>query len=167
MSKIAYLALGSNVGTREEALQEAINRLHKPDLRIKRMSSVYETKPVGMAAQDWFLNMALEMEADIPPMRLLQRALNIEKEMGRKRTITKGPRTIDIDILLYGRFVIDRPRLQVPHPRMHERRFVLEPLAELAPELRHPGNMRTMRELLAESLTQKVHKAAFQPVLIA
>ncbi len=163
--KIVYLSLGSNVGDREAALQQSIQYLHSEDLRIKRLSSVYETSPRDVTAQPWFLNMVLEAETSLFPMRLLLRVLNIERKMGRKRMVAKGPRFIDIDILWYGGFIVETAQLSIPHPRIAERRFVLEPLAELAPELRHPANRRTIRELLSGTTGQAVKKVAFQPLI--
>ena len=156
--KLAYLSLGSNIGNREGMLAEALRLLQAPDLRVVRVSPVYETEPMELRDQPWFLNLVAEIETDLFPRQLLARTQKIEKELGRKRKVPKGPRTIDIDILLYGRFVIDTPDLQVPHPRMTERRFVLEPLAQLAPELRHPVLRRTVGELLAATRGQVVRQ---------
>ena len=156
--KLAYLSLGSNLGNREGMLQEALRLLQAPDLRVVRVSPVYETEPMELRDQPWFLNLVAEIETDLLPRQLLARTRKIEKELGRKRKVSKGPRTIDIDILLYGSFVIDTPDLQVPHPRMAERRFVLEPLAQLAPELRHPVLRRTVSELLAATRGQVVRE---------
>ena len=156
--KIAYLSLGSNMGQREAMLQKAIKQLHSKDLHLTRLSSVYETAPVDVKNQPMFLNLVVEAETTLFPMRLLARCQSIEKEMGRKRVVAKGPRNIDIDILLFGKFHVETPQLEIPHPRMSERRFVLEPLAELAPDLRHPSSKQTMRELLAGTASQKVHK---------
>ena len=162
--KIVYLSLGSNLGAREEMLQSALDRLHAPDLRILRVSSVYETEPVDLKEQRHFLNLAAEAETDLFPLLLLARTQKVELQLGRKRAgPPKGPRTIDIDILLYGRFTIQSARLEVPHPRMHERRFVLAPMLELAPDLRHPTLGRTVRELLASLEGQKIRKVDFMP----
>ena len=136
--KRVYLALGSNVGDREANLRTAIRKLHRRDLRVSRISSVYETAAVYYLDQPDFLNCVVEADTEIFPMRLLLRVSNIERSMGRKRLVPKGPRNIDIDILLHGSSIVETPQLQIPHPRMRERRFVLEPLAELAPDLRHP-----------------------------
>jgi 2-amino-4-hydroxy-6-hydroxymethyldihydropteridine diphosphokinase len=157
--KTVYLSLGSNIGDREHMLQSALDRLHAPDLMIKRISSVYETEPVDFKQQRSFLNLVAEVETELLPMMLLSRLQKIELQLGRKRTSPpKGPRTIDIDILLYGASRIHSARLEIPHPRMHERRFVLAPIVELAPDLRHPELHRTMRELLAGLEGQKVRK---------
>jgi 2-amino-4-hydroxy-6-hydroxymethyldihydropteridine diphosphokinase len=162
--KIVYLSLGSNVGDREQTLQSALDRLHAPDLGIVRVSSVYETEPVDFKEQRHFLNLVAEAETDLFPLLLLARTQKVELQLGRKRAgPPKGPRTIDIDILLFGRFTIQSARLEVPHPRLHERRFVLAPMLELAPELRHPTLGRTMRELLVNLEGQKIRKADFMP----
>jgi len=146
MKTRVYFSLGSNLGDREANLRAAIERL--PVLRV---SPAYETEPVDYTEQPWFLNVVVEAETGLSPRELLEAALRIEQDLGRVRTLAKGPRTIDIDILLYGDRVIDEPGLQIPHPRMAERRFVLAPLADLAPELRHPGTGRTVRQMLAEA----------------
>ena len=157
--KTVYLSLGSNIGNREHMLQAALDRLQAPDLMIKRTSSVYETEPVDFKEQRSFLNLVAEAETELFPMMLLSRVQKIELQLGRKRTgLPKGPRTIDIDILLYGASRVHSARLQIPHPRMHERRFVLAPIVELAPDLRHPELHRTMRELLAGLEGQNIRK---------
>jgi 2-amino-4-hydroxy-6-hydroxymethyldihydropteridine diphosphokinase len=163
--KRAYLSLGSNLGNREDALQQAIHRLDAPDLRILRASSVYETEPMDFRNQGWFLNLVVEIETELFPRQLLARVAKVEKEMGRKRVIAKGPRVIDIDILLYGNFVVAMPALEIPHPRMAERRFVLEPLAELAPDLRHPVTRRSVHEMLSGTAGQIARRVAFSPRL--
>jgi 2-amino-4-hydroxy-6-hydroxymethyldihydropteridine diphosphokinase len=145
---LVYLSLGSNMGDRRAILRSAIARLEAPDLRILRISPVYETEPVDYADQEWFLNLVVEAETELPPMELLARAQEIEAAMGRVRAVPKGPRTIDIDILLYANEVVHNAELEIPHPRMSERRFVLAPLADLAPDLRHPVTQRTVREML-------------------
>jgi 2-amino-4-hydroxy-6-hydroxymethyldihydropteridine diphosphokinase len=161
--KTVYLGLGTNLGNREEALQQAITLLHSEDLQIKRLSPVYETSPQELTAQPWFLNMVLEAETTLMPMRLLTRVMKVEKEMGRKRIVAKGPRVIDIDILFHGSAVVDTPQLTIPHPGVPTRRFVLEPLCELKPDLRHPVIQRPVRDLLSQTLGQAVKKVAFQP----
>lgn len=160
--KSAYLGLGSNVGERERMLQQALTMLADNQLRIVCVSPVYETEPVGVREQGWFLNAVAEVELDLFPMQLLARTQRVEREMGRKRGKVHGPRAIDIDILLFGRFVIDTPQLVVPHPRMAERRFVLEPLADLEPELRHPITRRTVREMLGDVKEQVVRRTAIR-----
>ena len=160
--KTAYLSLGSNLDDREANLRRAIELLASPEIRIKRTSSLYETEPQDLPHQPWFLNIAVEIETSLFPLQLLARIQRIEKELGRQRIVPKGPRTIDIDILLFGNFAIDSAKLQVPHPRMNDRRFVLEPLAELVPDLRHPVNRRTIREMLGETAGQFVKKYSNQ-----
>lgn len=154
--KRIYLGLGSNLGDREAMLRRARELLTAAGINILRGSSLYETEPQDLPNQPWFLNQVLEAGTNLFPMQLLSRTLKIEKDLGRRRTAVKGPRTIDIDILLYHRFVIDIPALIVPHPRMHERRFVLAPMVELAPDLRHPVTRQTMRELLGRIKGQPV-----------
>jgi len=154
--KTVYLSLGSNVGDREVNLLAAVERLAEAGLRIVRLSPMYETEPVDYTAQRWFLNQVAEAETGLFPMQLLARVGKIERALGRVRTVAKGPRTIDIDILLYGKAVVRSAKLEIPHPRMHERRFVLAPLADLAPELRHPVTHRTVREMLEDAPQQVV-----------
>jgi 2-amino-4-hydroxy-6-hydroxymethyldihydropteridine diphosphokinase len=158
--KIVYLGLGSNVGDREGFLAAALDELSAPELRVRRVSSLYETEPMGLRAQRWFLNLAAEFETDLFPRQLLHRAQRVEKQLGRKRGALNGPRPIDIDILLFGNFVVRTPELEVPHPRFRERRFVLAPLAELNPGLRDPVTRRTVSEMLGDVRGQMVRKAA-------
>ncbi|MFB3829774.1 MAG: 2-amino-4-hydroxy-6-hydroxymethyldihydropteridine diphosphokinase [Bryobacteraceae bacterium] len=165
--KRVYLGLGSNLGGRERRLEEAIARLHGPDLRVVRISPVYETAPVDAPPQGWFLNLVVEAETGLFPRQLLARTASIERSLGRRRLISKGPRTIDIDILFYGDAVIDMPQLKIPHPRYAERRFVLVPMADLAPDFRDPVTRRTMRELLAAAPEQEIRPAAFRAKLRA
>ena len=155
--KQAFLSLGSNLGDREAYLLEALDRLEAAGIHILRRSSIYETEPQDLPNQPWFLNLVVEVETEIFPRLLLARAQAIELGLGRWREVSKGPRPIDIDILLFGNYVIRTRELQVPHPRMSERRFVLEPLAELAPDLRHPANGKTVREMLADVQAQIVN----------
>jgi 2-amino-4-hydroxy-6-hydroxymethyldihydropteridine diphosphokinase len=160
--KTAYLSLGSNLDDREANLRRAIELLASPEIRVKRTSSLYETEPQDLPHQPWFLNLVVEIETSLFPLQLLARIQRIEKELGRQRIVPKGPRTIDIDILLFGNFAIESAKLQVPHPRMQDRRFVLEPLAELVPDLRHPISRRSVREMLAETAGQIVKKYSNQ-----
>lgn len=146
VKKTVYLSLGSNVGDRQKHLGEAIEKLRELG-SVAAVSSFYETEPVEVKQQAWFLNCAVKLETEAMPRQLLARVLEIEQSMGRKRTQSKGPRNIDIDILLFGTSVVEAKGLTIPHPGMHERRFVLEPLAEIAPEVRHPVLKRTAREL--------------------
>ena len=154
--KTVYLGMGSNVGDRERNLAAALAQLAAPALRVLRVSSTYETEPVDYTDQRWFLNLVVEAETELFPMQLLARIVKIERALGRVRTVPKGPRTLDIDILLYGRAVIRSAELEIPHPRMGERRFVLAPLAELAPGLRHPLTHKTIREMLEAAPVQAV-----------
>lgn len=156
--KTIYLSLGSNSGDRLENLARARDRLAAADIRILRASWVYETAPRDVPGQPWFLNQIIEAESALLPRQLLARLQKIERAMGRKRTVAKGPRIIDIDIVLFGESVISTPDLEIPHPRMTERRFVLEPLAELAPELRHPILNRSVREMLAKVTDQQARR---------
>ena len=156
--KITYIALGSNVGDRAENLRLARERIEGPDLRVLRASSIYETAPRDVEDQPWFLNQVIECETDLFPRQLLERLQKIERAMGRKRRMAKGPREIDLDILLYGDAVVKAPELEIPHPRLAERRFVLEPLAELAAEKRHPGTRRTVRDMLGSVKDQAAKK---------
>lgn len=146
MKKVVFLSLGSNMGDRAANLQTAIEKL-KTVGSVLAVSSFYETEPVEMTAQPWFLNCAVKFETEKMPRQLIAAILNLEQEMGRQRKQPKGPRTIDIDILLFGSSIVQLKGLTIPHPRMHERRFVLEPLAEIAPDARHPSLKRTVREL--------------------
>ena len=148
MKKTVYLSLGSNLGDRATNLRTAIEHLGELGAVVGR-SSLYETEPVEMERQPWFLNCVVALETELMPKQFLARTITIEQKMGRRRTQPKGPRTIDIDILLFGGSVVDTSALTIPHPAMHERRFVLEPLAEIAPELRHPVFKKTVREMLA------------------
>ena len=149
MKQAVYLSLGSNTGDRETNLRSAINKLG--DLGdVTAVSSLFETEPVEFTDQPWFLNCVVAMATDLPPEALLAKLLAIEQQLGRQRTRPKGPRLIDIDILLFGDSVVRRPGLEIPHPAMQTRRFVLEPLAEIAPAVRHPILQRTARELLEQ-----------------
>jgi 2-amino-4-hydroxy-6-hydroxymethyldihydropteridine diphosphokinase len=146
MHKVVYLSLGSNVGDRATNLGSAIERLGALGT-VESVSSFYETEPVEFTAQPWFLNCAVKLGTEKMPKQVLAGILDVEEKMGRRRTQKKGARTIDIDILLFGNSIIDTKGLTIPHPAMHERRFVLEPLAEIAPEVRHPVFKRSVREL--------------------
>lgn len=146
MKKTVYLSLGSNLGDRAANLRTAIQNLQELG-QVTTTSSFYETEPVDVKEQPWFLNCAVKLETELMPKQLLKAVLALEERMGRRRKQAKGPRTIDIDILLFGNSIIESKELVVPHPRMHERRFVLEPMAEIAGDVRHPGLKKSMREL--------------------
>lgn len=146
--KTIYLSLGSNLGDRAANLRAAIDRLGAPDLRLLRTSPIYETEPMENTNQGWFLNLVVEAETKLFPLQLLARTQKIERALGRVRGVPKGPRTIDIDILLYAAAVVHTGKLEIPHPRLAERRFVLAPLHDLAPELRHPVTRATVAEML-------------------
>jgi 2-amino-4-hydroxy-6-hydroxymethyldihydropteridine diphosphokinase len=158
--KTAYLALGSNVGDREANLREALERLESEEVRVTRKSSIYETEPRYVLDQPEFLNAVVETETSLFPLQLLARLRKIEQEMGRKRMTPNGPRNIDVDILFYGRSIIAAPDLQVPHPRIAQRRFVLEPLAEIAPSFRHPQTGKTAAEMLIDLEPQGVRRVS-------
>lgn len=143
---LAYLSLGSNVGDRKTQLQKAVAWLPVAG-RVVVVSSIYETEPVEFTQQPWFLNCAVALETTLTPEELMAAILRIEKEMGRHRVREKGPRTIDIDILLFANETLHSPQVTIPHPAMQERRFVLEPLAEIAPKARHPVLKKTVLEL--------------------
>ena len=156
--KIVYLSLGSNVGDRDKLLARTLERLASDDIRVVRISSVYETEPRDVPDQPWFLNQVVEIETSLFPKQLLARLQKIEIGIGRVRMEARGPRTVDIDILFYGDAIVSTPGLEIPHPRVADRRFVLEPLAELVPEFRHPRTRQTVREMLAAVRHQKVHR---------
>jgi 2-amino-4-hydroxy-6-hydroxymethyldihydropteridine diphosphokinase len=144
-----YLSLGSNLGDRAANLSAAMARLSAVG-KVGAVSSIYETEPVDVTEQPQFLNCVIGLATAEPPQRLLGSILAIERAMGRERQKDKGPRLIDIDIVLFGDFILDTAELTLPHPAMHRRRFVLEPLSEIAPWVRHPLLQKTIRQLRDE-----------------
>ena len=147
----AYLSLGTNLGDRLGYLKEAVTLLQKQEaIQVRKMSSIYETDPVGYEDQASFLNMVIEIETDYPPSELLEIILQIEEKLGRIRIFKWGPRTIDLDILLYNQDNIETEQLIVPHPRMHERSFVLIPLLEINDKLIHPTLGKKFKQILSE-----------------
>jgi 2-amino-4-hydroxy-6-hydroxymethyldihydropteridine diphosphokinase len=155
VSTLVYLSLGSNIGNREQQLHDAIAKL-EPLGRVVKISNFYETAPVEVTDQAWFLNCVLSFETEQTPTKLMANLLAIELAMGRERIQKKGPRTIDIDIVLFGNEVVNSPTLMIPHPAMQQRRFVLEPLVEIAPEVWHPVLKKRARQLLEELPTGQV-----------
>jgi 2-amino-4-hydroxy-6-hydroxymethyldihydropteridine diphosphokinase len=151
-----YLSLGSNVGDREANLRAAIAALPKSGVRVLRLSSIYDTEPVDLVEQPWFFNCVVEGETQLEPLALLRALQELEKRLGRTKTMSKGPRVIDIDILLYGQQTIDTAELHVPHPRLTQRRFVLAPLAEIAPQLTQPAWKGNANDLLAQTIDRSV-----------
>jgi len=147
--KLIYLSLGSNLGDRAANLENAIEALSENGVRVLRRSSIYETEPVDFLEQPWFLNCAVEAETSLAPRQLLEELQSIEHKLGSRKVVPRGPRIIDLDILFYDDVVIHEAGMEIPHPRLANRRFVLVPLAELTPGLCHPVLRKTAAELLA------------------
>jgi 2-amino-4-hydroxy-6-hydroxymethyldihydropteridine diphosphokinase len=146
-----YLSLGSNLGERDRNISRAIAGLSERQVQVVRVSPLYETEPVDLREQPWFLNCVVEVEWDGEPEELLETLHDIEGELGRTRRVRNGPRLIDMDILFFGARVMQLPQLEIPHPRLADRRFVLVPLNDLAPALRHPVLHATVAELLSQT----------------
>ncbi len=144
-----YILFGSNLGDRRGRIESGLRRMEESGVRFTARSSIYETEPVGLDDQPWFLNLVARGETTLSPRRLLAACQGAEAAEGRVPTARFGPRTLDVDVLLYGRHQIDEPDFTVPHPRMHERRFVLVPLVEIAPDLADPRDGRRFADILA------------------
>lgn len=151
MTKRAYLSLGSNLGDRIQNIRKALELLARAGVEILRISSFYKTEPVDFRPQPWFVNCAAEVATELMPLQLLRATQSVERALGRRGGTCKGPRPIDIDILLYENVIVRSSALTIPHARMSERRFVLVPLRELAPGARHPLTQRTVLEMLRET----------------
>ena len=153
---VVYLSLGSNLGERMENLRAAIAALPGVGVRVRKVSKIYETEPVDYLEQGWFLNCVVEGETEVAAEELLRRLRRMESAMGSAKAFAKGPRVIDLDILFFGEAVMESEELVVPHPRMGERRFVLVPLAEIVPGVRHPVTGLTAAEMLQQSTDRSV-----------
>ena len=152
--KRAYLSLGSNVGDRVSHIRKACELLPAAGVEVRRVSSLYRTEPVDFSPQRWFINCVAEAETDLMPLRLLKALQSVERQLGRRPGIPKGPRPIDIDILFYDDQVVETEELIIPHPRLTEREFVLVPLDEIAPEMVHPVSGLTVRQM-RDAITEK------------
>ncbi len=145
MAKV-HIGIGSNLGNKASNIKKSIKLLETKS-RLKKISPFYETEPVGYGNQEWFINCVVKIETDLAPFELLEFLKSIEKTLKRKKTVRFGPRTIDLDILFYDDKIINKKNLIIPHPRMHERLFVLQPLSDLSPKLTHPKLKKTTKEL--------------------
>jgi 2-amino-4-hydroxy-6-hydroxymethyldihydropteridine diphosphokinase len=163
--KRVYLSLGSNLGDRRANITKALEQLNKGGIEVRQVSSYYRTEPVGYTAQSWFVNCAAEVATDLMPLQLVRRCQAIERGLGRKPGVRNGPRPIDIDILLYGNAVVSSAEITIPHPRMAERRFVLQPLSEIAPSAEHPLTRQSVHEMLASAPPAAVKLADQLPVV--
>ena len=158
MSK-AYLGIGTNIGDKRANIDKSLELLNDhPQLEVTNVSSYYETEPVGFTEQDWFQNIVAEVETDLEPYDLLALCNQVEKDLGRERIIRWGPRIIDVDILTYGDYTSDAEKLTVPHPRMHERAFVMVPLYEINPELVISG--QDIKEILDSLEGEEIRRMA-------
>jgi 2-amino-4-hydroxy-6-hydroxymethyldihydropteridine diphosphokinase len=155
LKKKAYIGIGSNIGDKTANCKKAIELLKEnPQIKVTKISDFYETEPVGYKEQEWFVNCAVEIETDLNPQELLLLCHMIESELGRERKIKYGPRTIDLDILLYNNDIIDTTKLKIPHPEMHKRSFVLKPLSDIAPDAVHPALRKKIADLTV-AITEK------------
>jgi 2-amino-4-hydroxy-6-hydroxymethyldihydropteridine diphosphokinase len=150
--KRVFLSFGSNLGNRIQNIEKALDLLPKAGVEIRRVSSFYKTEPVGVGTQPWFVNCVAQVSTKLTPRQLLKTLKSVERALGRRRSAVKGPRPIDIDILLYENVVVRSSVLTIPHERLGERRFVLVPLRELAAHTRHPVTQRTVREMLHDTM---------------
>ncbi len=164
MPGIAYVGLGSNIGDRLFYLQQSLKLLNRdPLISLMVSSRIYETEPVGGPPQGQFLNAACSLQTSLPPVLLLRRLLRVEQELGRERRRRWGPRTVDLDLLMYGRIIMYTPALMLPHPRMLIRSFVLAPLLDIAPDVIVPGTDRTIRQCYRDlGIGERLHPAGFQ-----
>lgn len=148
-SSSVYIGLGSNLGDRRAQVEQGLDALDRSGFAVARRSGLYLTEPVDAPPQEWFVNAVAEGRTALSPEDLLGTCLEVERSLGRERRVHHGPRTLDLDILIYGEELRDGPALVLPHPHLHQRRFVLVPLNELAPDLRHPRLGLSVRDLLA------------------